>query len=133
MASYQIQFNYSDGHGEFRYFDADNREQALDRAVETANIYLNEKREHDKACPPMFYESPFRPVRTPKVVEIAPVNGSEEQYTKRDGTSAVRYDWRTKRGGHKFKLCLNYTVCTYANGSNDRAEWYSNEQPIHIY
>ena len=72
----------------------------------------------------MFFESQFKPIRTPKVVEIVAKKGSEETYTSRDGTQKTRYEWITKRGGHKFKLTLNYVEFKFKDGSSERNEWY---------
>ena len=124
MSKYQIQFLDSNGSGSFEYFDADTKEQALELAVETANNYLNQKYNWLRINPPMFFESQFKPIRTPKVVEIVTKKGSEETYTSRDGTQKTRYNWITKRGGHKFKLTLNYVEFKFKDGSSERNEWY---------
>ena len=106
MSKYQIQFTDSKGYGSFEYFDADTKEQALELAVETANNYLH--RQYQSRRFRMWFEDQFKPIRTPKVVEIVAKKGSEETYTSRDGTQKTRYEWITKRGGYKFKLTLNY-------------------------
>lgn len=122
MPKYQIQFTDSKGHGSFEYFDADTKEQALELAVETANNYLRRQYQSNRFC--MFFESQFKPIRTPKVVEIVAQKGSEETYIARDGTQKTRYNWITKRGGHKFKLTLNYVEFKFNDGSSERNEWY---------
>lgn len=124
MSKYQIQFLDSNGSGSFEYFDADTKEQALELAVETANNYLKQKYNWLRINPPMFFESQFKPIRKPKVVEIVAKKGSEETYTSRDGTQKTRYEWITKRGGHKFKLTLNYVEFKFKDGSSERNEWY---------
>lgn len=124
MMKYQIQFVDSSGCGSYDYFDADTQEQALELAVEIANNHLKQKYHWQRINPPMFFESRYKPVRTPKVVEIIAVKGSEEVYTSRDGTQKTRYKWITKRGGHKFKLTLNYIEYKFKDGSSERNEWY---------
>lgn len=124
MLKYQIQFVDSTGCGSYDYFEADTQEQALELAVETANNHLKQKYHWQRINPPMFFESRYKPVRTPKVVEIVAVKGSEEVYTSRDGTQKTRYKWITKRGGHKFKLTLNYIEYKFKDGSSERNVWY---------
>lgn len=122
MSKYQIQFTDSKGYGSFEYFDADTKEQALELAVETANNYLH--RQYQSRRFRMWFEDQFKPIRTPKVVEIVAKKGSEETYTSRDGTQKTRYEWITKRGGYKFKLTLNYVEFKFKDGSSERNEWY---------
>lgn len=122
---YQIQFLDSKKSGSYEYFEADTHEQALELAAQTANVYLHTKRNYNKQYPSMFFESQFKPIRTPKVVEITAVKGSEEMYTSRDGTIKTRYKWITKRGGHKFKLELRYIEFTFTDGRKERNEWYA--------
>ena len=125
MTKYQIQFTDSKGCGSFEYFEADTKEQALELAVETANNYLRQKYHWDNLHSSLWFHSPFKAIRTPKVVEVIAERGSEEHYIKRDGTPAVRYKWITKRGGHKFKLTLSYIEYKFQTGLSERSEWYS--------
>lgn len=124
MAKYQIQFLDSKGSGSYEHFDADTLEQALELAPETANEYLRRKYEWLRINPPMFFESDFKPIRTPKVVEIVVKPGSERKYIAKDGTEKTTRTWITKRGGNKFKLTLNYIEYKFKDGSSSRSEWY---------
>jgi hypothetical protein len=105
MKKFQIRLTDKHGCGSFLYFRA-RRDSIPGGACQTANEYLEKRRDQDRMMRGVFMYTPYKPYSTVSVCEY----DSEKQ--------------KAVRGGLKFKLRLSYLTRVLTTGEKLRAEWY---------